>query len=1729
MDTQILSYDNQNVKQIDHVDFDVLGGPEIKRMSAIDDPAGITVTELYDNSEPKKNGLIDPRLGTSRKSVKCLTCGLESDLCPGHPGHIELVVPIFHIGYLQQYVHKILCCVCPACSKLLVYKNEKEFKDTLKTKTGKERLNYVRSLTKNVMFCQKQNSGCGRPVPKIKLELKKSYTGIHLYADIENEGTKDESATKKKTRTVFASDVIYRILKNISDEDCLILGIDPKRTRPENMMLTIFPVPSVQMRPSVHGDFSGGMSTEDDLTKALANIVKGNERLKSAKRKDNKTENETKYFPEHEQVLQYRVISYITNDMTSVPKSEQKGKILTSLEKRLKGKEGRVRGNLMGKRGDFTGRTVITPDPTLNNDQLGVPVKIAMNLTVPEYVRPDNIEKLTKLVRNGRDKYPGANFVFIGSNIIHGKQNHPIDLRYRKKKIELKYGDIVERHLQNGDIVLLNRQPTLHKLSMMGHRVKVINNTDLSTFRLSVANCSPYNADFDGDEMNIFVWQNDSSRIELEEIACVDRQLILPSDSTAAINLVQDGLIGVYNITASDTEIDWRNAMNLISYSSFNDFGKMEKRIYSGRELFSLIIPKRINIRADNFKIKNGVIDGQMTSGNSFGGNSIIKLVWDEYGIGQTTTFINDMQRITNNFNLYNGFSLGIGDLFTIPEVDEKVRNLIATKAIKVEHMISDAENHPYLMDIDMYEKRIFEEFENIVSEVAGIIVNNAKPKNGILTSVFSGAKGDKLKVGQMSGCVGMQAFEGNIIQKKLNHRTSPYFHRDDDRPIARGFANNSYLSGLNFPEYVIDAYVGREGVVEQAVKTAVSGYMQHKMIKMLEDVSVKYDMTVRTANESVIQLYYGNSGVDTTKQYNYKFELFDQKMNNTEIKNLLLFKQDELRYYSDAENNDYVNKIIGIRNTLFIDISKATMDHIVFDTKMKIPVGLDRIIDNIANDNTITGDNLEPRYVLEQIDKLLTNEITILTILDKVDSENPHSIKKMDGKIHKTLFEFALHDALNPRRSIVRRKLNKMQFDKIIDEIANNFNKNIVEPGEAVGIIAGQSTGQPLTQMVLNSIDYTEIIDILDYGKQSHKIIEIGKLVDRVMENNKGGVVQIKEDKKESKGIGYYIGTSDFKYYIQSVVPNGRIAWKKIIAMTKHIVVNADGSNKIICITTRSGRKLTGTKGKSFLTRINNNITDIRGDNLTVGMFVPIDKSRLTFEESTKLFKNDKIPGNRFIGLQEIEEKMNLLKLTETKNIDKCLKKHIDEIINSDVVYDEIIKIDEIEPTHEYVYDLTIEDTKTFCIANGMCCMDTFHNAGIKAKSNTVQGMPRISELISVSKKQKSPQMNVYLIDEYSKNIELAHKIASNLKYTSLGDISERVEIYYDPEPNESGSLMEQDNIKNSFYCDNSNDSNDLPLVMRIEINKEKMLGNEVTMIDIKSKLCDWWEKRFNENKTIKKESKKVINKITKIGVLSNLDSDKVPIIHIRFNGRDNEDDKFNLETMNDFIVYIIDNIKLKGIDNITDCDPITDQQILKLNKTTGEIISDKENFVITYGSDLINIRYLIGIDLNRTITNDIVHAYKVFGIEIARQVLLHELMEAYKNAGAKLNYQHIELLVDMMTCSGTIMSIDRHGISKTDGDALTRASFETTVEQLTNAAVFGETEHMKGVSARIMAGQIINCGTGCCDVYLDTETIEKSEYQEGFDTTNKFEGIDKPVIAQDIVNQKVDEMFIP
>lgn len=450
---------SSDVETIVGIQFGIYSPDEIRRRSVVE----ITTQTPYEGSEPKIGGLFDPRMGVLENGKTCRSCGQTNHGCPGHFGHYELTRPVYFIQFLPM-IQNVLRCVCIRCSKLLIEKDL--HKDLLKRK-GEARWREVLGRCKNIQRCgQETEDGCGAPQPST---YKKE--GIaRIEANFGEAGTQPLDV-----------EYVLRLFRRISDEDVDFMGLSHFWCRPDWMICQVLPIPPPQVRPSVVQD--NNQRSEDDLTHKLFEIIKYDKMLAG------KIENnaDKKVIQEWTDILQYHIATLVDNQIPGVaPSAQRSGRPLKSLTQRLGAKEGRIRYNIQGKRVEFSARSVITPDPNLSIAELGVPEKIAMNLTMPERVTPYNREKLYKYVQNGADKYPGAKTIVRADGRM-------ISLRHTNtRELVLYHGDIVNRHLMDGDILLFNRQPTLHRMSMMGHRVRVL---PYNTFRLNVSVTSPYNAD----------------------------------------------------------------------------------------------------------------------------------------------------------------------------------------------------------------------------------------------------------------------------------------------------------------------------------------------------------------------------------------------------------------------------------------------------------------------------------------------------------------------------------------------------------------------------------------------------------------------------------------------------------------------------------------------------------------------------------------------------------------------------------------------------------------------------------------------------------------------------------------------------------------------------------------------------------------------------------------------------------------------------------------------------------------------------------------------------------------------------------------------------------------------------------------------------------------------------------------------------------------------------------
>ena len=425
---------------------------------------------------------------------------------------------------------------------------------------------------------------------------------------------------------------------------------------------------------------------------------------------------------------------------------------------------------------------------------------------------------------------------------------------------------------------------------------------------------------------------------------------------------------------------------------------------------------------------------------------------------------------------------------------------------------------------------------------------------------------------------------------------------------------------------------------------------------------------------------------------------------------------------------------------------------------------------------------------------------------------------------------------------------------------------------------------------------------------------------------------------------------------------------------------------------------------------------------------------------------------------------------------------------------------------------------------------LKSFHSSGIGGKGGTDIGVDTIKEVFSLSKNPKAPLMEIYFEKDYRTKKDYANKIASYIKFTTIKDLRNKIEIFYEPSTDDFDGFIIKDNIGEPFYTYQANKQccassiEGLPWLMRIEFDKEKLMSKEVTLLDIKSQFCFAWEKRYSDIKGMKREKKQLIDKITQISVQSNTDNDEIPVLHIRFDMTN-----FTQTTLIDFMDLFVDEFKLKGMPGIEDVNSgkAFEERILSFDNPDKSMEKNSEYVIYTKGINMEAIKNIVGIDLNRTYCNDILTIYENFGIEAARNYIIRRIITVLTSNGSGTNYQHIQIFGDLMTQIGTLTSIDRHGLNKLDNDPLSRASFEKTVDQLITAAVFNEVDYMKSVSSRIMAGLCIKGGTGLCNLILDKELLENSEY-----TTDIGQLYNKTYkdITSTLQTQEVDDdVFVP
>jgi DNA-directed RNA polymerase subunit A' len=837
-------------KKVKAISFGLLSPHMIKKMASVK----VVTPELYDKEGyPVDGGLMDIHLGVIDPGLKCKTCGSKIKECLGHFGYIELARPIIHVKFVGV-IYNLLRSTCRDCGRVLLPENKipkitKDLEEAEREKAIENRRHELASMITKLKSVTKCPHCKGK---QFKISLEKPTTFL------ENE--KRISPIEIRTR-----------MEKITDDDCWLFGINPGVARPEWMVLTILPIPPVTMRPSI--TLETGERSEDDLTHKLGDIVRINQRL---------FENINAGAPEIIiedlwDLLQYHVTTFFDNSISQLPPARHRsGQPLKTITERIKSKEGRIRHNLAGKRTNFSARTVISPDPALSINEVGVPNIIGMKLTVPETVNAWNMEYLKGFVRNGHNVYPGANYIIRPD----GKKKK-ITLETKEQALEeLQPGYIVERHLLDGDIAIFNRQPSLHRMSMMCHRVRILPG---KTLRMNPAVCPPYNADFDGDEMNLHIPQTEEARAEAEILMQVETQLVSPRYGLAVIGCSQDSISGNYLLTRH-MEFNRESAVQILSRIGITDYSRLpNKQKISGKEVFSVLLPEDFSYHgkskskdADGTNeviIENGkLIKGVMDAANLGEGQGLmLRNIHKKYGSSQTLIVLENVFRLGAECLVTHGWTSALSDT----DLPTEARNMINEALDKAQHDVDqfiekyrkgELEVLPGRTLLETLELRILELLNKTRNRCGEIVSEYSKKETPTLMMILSGARGNLTSLAQIAACVGQQAMRGKRIDKGYRGRTLPHFKKGDLSPKARGFIRSGFKSGLDPSEFFFASMTGRDSLMDTALRTPKSGYLYRRLANAMQDLRVEYDETVRDAGGRIIQFAYGEDGIDVSR-----------------------------------------------------------------------------------------------------------------------------------------------------------------------------------------------------------------------------------------------------------------------------------------------------------------------------------------------------------------------------------------------------------------------------------------------------------------------------------------------------------------------------------------------------------------------------------------------------------------------------------------------------------------------------------------------------------------------------------------------------------------------------------------------------------------------------------------------------------------------------------------------
>ena len=1067
---------------ISALDFSVMSPEDIERMSVLK----VDQSSLYTKGDMKPGGLLDTALGTLDRRVRCRTCNQDCRQCPGHVGSLQLPVPVYHMSYMDAII-KVLRMVCFFCNRLcapVVHVN-----DTVRANHQVSKHRFASQLA----ACKSQKTCCHCSAPLPEYSRNENQTTIGLCWKKAEFASAEEAAFATADFNVFT---VYSILNGIPDEDARSIGFDVKLCHPRNFIIWSLLVPSLAIRPSVMLSEGSRKRGQDDLTSRLQEIVKARNDLLAIWNNMAPPEHATVRTEvpcnglRNEQLwsawskMQVDIAMYMNTGFRLKKITNGRGANKSVMDK-LKGKDGRIRGNLMGKRVDHCARTVITPDPNIDIDEVGVPRQIALKLTIGERVNMINIKDLTERVRVG-DAIGGAATIITDEGSVY-------ELKYCKNRenIVLRYGWVVERYLRDGDYVMFNRQPSLHRNSIMGHKVRLMYS---HTFRLNLSCSNPYNADFDGDEMNLHVPQNPTVRSEVRHVMSVARQLISPKANKPVMGVVQDSMLGAHLMSLLDTFVNRRQFTRIaMSVSSLVTSLAHPVQIpppaiawprpmWTGKQVLQMVLPHITmgmpgedgvcSLDATTVVLCRGeFVSGVLTKDNLGAvSNGIVQRAVGQVGSEETARFLGDIQRVTNQFLLDYGFSVGIGDCVVPAQCEADMRCNLQSTMAHVDAIYQETlpkYSAPCETPLDLIEATVSNIASKVMMQVGGNIKSIMTHTNALVAMITSGSKGNVINLAQIMGCVGQNCVNGaRILPPSGSNRVLSCYVNGDHSLSGSGFVSNSYVLGLHPDEYFFHAMGGREGLVDTAVKTAVTGYLQRRMIKSGESKSVAIDGSVREPNGSVVEFVYGG---DCMNPVRLEKVAVPQYLEGDASLRRACWMHPDLPCQSAAQNGeifeaewrDVLAARTEVRRARLIGGNREAAT--TFFLPCNVELVARHVVTQAGHRPRLT--TLQPGCVRAKVNELI----------DAVHLRLPAEVTAG--------FVFTIRYHLRSAHVIGSWAMSVLELDSALAHIWERFCLAICPPGEMVGCIAAQSIGEKCTQMTLNTFHLAGVLQSVTMG----------------------------------------------------------------------------------------------------------------------------------------------------------------------------------------------------------------------------------------------------------------------------------------------------------------------------------------------------------------------------------------------------------------------------------------------------------------------------------------------------------------------------------------------------------------------------------------------------------------------------------------------------------------------